>query len=111
MVKPQELRGGDSVVWTRAFSHHSRTCDCDALTAVLGRIGGSRMVSHEFHGFIALNGLFFLWLFFLARRSDLIARFVFLQIMGHTIHDHINSVCGGRAIRIDVGMSKGFAEH
>lgn len=73
-VSKNLIRGRNSVVWLRKFSHKlAQHCDCSTLEHVLATIPGAKRM-----------------------------------IMGHTIQESgINGVCENRAIRIDVGMSKG----
>ncbi|XP_052198450.1 shewanella-like protein phosphatase 2 [Diospyros lotus] len=73
-VSSELVRGRNSVVWLRKFSHElAKMCDCSTLEHVLATIPGAKRM-----------------------------------IMGHTIQESgINGVCDNRAIRIDVGMSKG----
>ncbi|KAL0369705.1 UNVERIFIED_CONTAM: Shewanella-like protein phosphatase 2 [Sesamum angustifolium] len=72
-VANQLVRGRNSIVWLRSFSHElTKDCDCSMLEHVLETIPGVKRM-----------------------------------IMGHTIQsDGINAICGNRAIRVDVGMSK-----
>ncbi|KAL0436475.1 UNVERIFIED_CONTAM: Shewanella-like protein phosphatase 2 [Sesamum radiatum] len=72
-VANQLVRGRNSIVWLRSFSHElAKDCDCSMLEHVLETIPGVKRM-----------------------------------IMGHTIQsDGINAICGNRAIRVDVGMSK-----
>lgn len=72
-VANQLVRGRNSIVWLRSFSHElAKDCDCSMLEHVLETIPGVKRM-----------------------------------IMGHTIQEGgINAICGNRAIRVDVGMSK-----
>lgn len=73
-VSSDLVRGKNSLVWMRNFSHEvAEKCDCATLEHVLATIPGAKRM-----------------------------------IMGHTIQQGgINGACGNKAIRIDVGMSKG----
>ncbi|KAI3450516.1 hypothetical protein Pfo_007181 [Paulownia fortunei] len=72
-VANQLVRGRNSIVWLRSFSHElAKDCDCSMLEHVLETIPGAKRM-----------------------------------IMGHTIQeDGINAICGNRAVRVDVGMSR-----
>lgn len=73
-VSSELVRGRNSVVWLRSFSHElAIKCDCSTLEHVLATVPGAKRM-----------------------------------IMGHTIQENgINGACENRAIRIDVGLSRG----
>lgn len=78
---PGFLRGGSAVVWARDYSMVDEArCDCDMLEHVLRAAGGIQP----------------------PRR----------MVVGHTIQQGlgVNAACGGRALRVDVGMSRGCGD-
>lgn len=76
-VSSHLVRGRNSVVWSRSFSHKlAINCDCSTLEHVLATVPGAKRM-----------------------------------IMGHTIQENgISGACENRAIRIDVGLSKGCGD-
>jgi hypothetical protein len=83
---PGFLRGGSAVVWARDYSMVDEArCDCDTLEHVLRAVGDQAPQG---------TGP--------ARR----------MVVGHTIQQGlgVNAACGGRALRVDVGMSRGCGD-
>lgn len=91
---PEFLRGRDAVVWSRSFSpEDARKADCELLRETLSRL--SRGGNGGNGGSGAGNG-----------KSE-----VRRMVMGHTIQERgVNAACGGRALRVDVGLSAGCGD-